>query len=42
MCGKLKLGCDSVFKKTEWSKNLTSVQSSDGFPIETACNPPFK
>ena len=39
MCGKPKFGSDSVFKNRTIQK---SDICSDGFPIETACNPPFK
>jgi len=38
-CGKPKFGSDSVFKKPAVQK--FDIRS-DGFPIETACNPQFK
>jgi len=39
MCGKTKFSSDSVFKNRTIQKfNICS----DGFPIETACNLPFK
>ena len=40
MCRKSQIGSDSVLKKTEPSKNLTSISGS--FPTETACNSQFK
>jgi len=39
MCGKPKLCSDSVFKNRTVQK--FDIRS-DRFPIETACNPPFK
>jgi len=39
MCGKPKFGSDSVFK----NRTVQKIDiHSDGFPIETACNPPFE
>ena len=38
-CGKPKFGSDSVFKNRTVQK--FDIRS-DGFPIETACNPPFR
>ena len=39
MCGKLKFSLDSVFKNRAVQKFDIL---SDGFPVETACNLPFK